>query len=306
MRKMHLKRKKNFKFLSYFLFVIALFIIISFILKDVKLSSNENFINQLLHNSNSHIVYNVENDLFSEFINTINNIQLSEPITILDKVFAYEKEPEATQVFAYIQNNVVDNPRVYIYSTHPNEGYLGEKLEGYDLDNTVILASILLQEKLNEKGIGTIIEERSASEYIKEHDLDYNQSYLATREFLKEKLEEHDFDLIIDLHRDAVSKDITTTTIDNQDYAKIMFVANVNYKENIALANNLNNIINDRYPSLSRGIYNKYIDNFNQDLNSNVVLIELGGNYNKMEEVLLSIDALANSIEELLKWKMLN
>ena len=163
------------------------------------------------------------------------------------------------------------------------------------------MASILLQEKLNEKGIGTIIEERSASEYIKEHDLDYNQSYLATREFLKEKLEENDFDLIIDLHRDAVSKDITTTTIDNQDYAKIMFVANVNYKENIALANNLNNIINDKYPTLSRGIYNKYIDNFNQDLNSNVVLIELGGNYNKMEEVLLSIDALANSIEELLK-----
>ena len=103
------------------------------------------------------------------------------------------------------------------------------------------------------------------------------------------------------MHRDAVSKDITTTTIDNQDYAKIMFVANVNYKENIALANNLNNIINDKYPTLSRGIYNKYIDNFNQDLNNNVVLIELGGNYNKMEEVLLSIDALANSIEELLK-----
>ena len=303
---MRLKRKKNFKFLSYLLFVIALFIIINFIFKDIKLNSNEKFVNQLLHQSNAHIVNNVDNDLFSEFINTINNIKLSEPITILDKVFAYEKEPDSIQTFAYIQNNVVDNPRVYIYSTHPKESYLGEKVEGYELDNNVILASILLQEKLNEKGIGTIVEERSASKYIEDNNLSYNQSYQATRTFLKDKLKDNDFDLIIDLHRDAVPKSITTTTINDQDYAKVMFVANVNYKENIALANKLNNIINNKYPTLSRGIYNKYVDNFNQDLDDNVILLELGGNYNKIEEVLLTIDALANSIEELLKWKKLN
>lgn len=301
MRRMHLKRKKNFKFLSYLLFVMALFFIINFILKDIKLGSNEKFINQLFHQSNSHIVSNVDTNLFSEFINTINNIELSEPITILDKVFAYEKDEEISQAFAYIQNNVVDNPRVYIYSTHPNETFLGKKIEGYDLDNTVILASILLQEKLNAKGIGTIVEERSASEYIKNNNLTYDQSYQATRVFLKDMLENNDFDLIIDLHRDAVSKSTTTTVINNQNYAKVMFVANINYKENIALANKLNNIINDKYPTLSRGIYNKYVDNFNQDLNNNVILLELGGNYNKMDEVVLTIDALANSIEELLK-----
>ena len=301
MRRMHLKRKKNFKFLSYLLFVMALFFIINFILKDIKLGSNEKFINQLFHQSNSHIVSNVDTNLFSEFINSINNIELSEPITILDKVFAYEKDEEISQAFAYIQNNVVDNPRVYIYSTHPNETFLGQKIEGYDLDNTVVLASILLQEKLNAKGIGTIVEERSASEYIKNNNLTYNQSYQATRVFLKDMLKNNEFDLIIDLHRDAVSKSTTTTVINNQNYAKVMFVANINYKENIALANKLNNIINDKYPSLSRGIYNKYVDNFNQDLNSNVILLELGGNYNKMDEVVLTIDALANSIEELLK-----
>lgn len=301
MRRMHLKRKKNFKFLSYLLFVMALFFIINFILKDIKLGSNEKFINQLFHQSNSHIVSNVDTNLFSEFINAINNIELSEPITILDKVFAYEKDEEISQAFAYIQNNVIDNPRVYIYSTHPNETFLGQKIEGYDLDNTVVLASILLQEKLNAKGIGTIVEERSASEYIKNNNLTYNQSYQATRVFLKDMLKNNEFDLIIDLHRDAVSKSITTTVINNQNYAKVMFVANINYKENIALANKLNNIINDKYPTLSRGIYNKYVDNFNQDLNSNVILLELGGNYNKMDEVVLTIDALANSIEELLK-----
>ena len=298
---MRLKRRKNLCFIKYFLFALILFLIINFLLKDIKLNSNHQFINQLLHNSNSHLVTNIDNNLFSGFINTINNIKLKEPISILDKVFAYEKESDLIQVFSYIQNNVVTNPRVYIYSTHPNESYLGEKLMGYDLDNTVILASILLQEKLNSKGIGTIIEERNVNKYIKDNNLNYNQSYQVTRKFLQDKLNNYNFDLIIDLHRDAVAKNITTTTINNKDYAKIMFVCNVNYKQNVALANQLNNIINNKYPTLSRGIYNKYVDNFNQDLADNVLLLELGGNYNKIDEVILTIDALADAIEELLK-----
>ena len=48
------------------------------------------------------------------------------------------------------------------------------------------------------------------------------------------------------------------------------------------------------------------ISEVDADLDDNVILLELGGNYNKIEEVLLTIDALANSIEELLKWKKLN
>lgn len=302
MQKMRLKRKKPIRLLKYILFIVLIFIVISFILKDVKLNSNEKVINQLLAYSNSHLT-TYETNLFSDFIDTINNIELAQPITILDKNFAYNKESQTTQVFSYIQNNVIDNPRVYIYSTHPNEKYLGNKLDGYELDNTVVLASILLQEKLNAKGIGTIVEERSASEYIEKNNLNFNQSYLATREFLKDKLEDNEFDLIIDLHRDAVSKDLTTTTIDNKNYAKIMFVSNVNYQENMDYANKLNNIIEDKYPNLSRGIYKKYVDNFNQDLNDNVLLIEVGGDENTIDEVVLTIDALANSIEELLKWK---
>ena len=300
MQKMRLKRKKPIRLLKYILFIVLIFIVISFILKDVKLNSNEKVINQLLAYSNSHLT-TYETNLFSDFIDTINNIELAQPITILDKNFAYNKESQTTQVFSYIQNNVIDNPRVYIYSTHPNEKYLGNKLDGYELDNTVVLASILLQEKLNAKGIGTIVEERSASEYIEKNNLNFNQSYLATREFLKDKLEDNEFDLIIDLHRDAVSKDLTTTTIDNKNYAKIMFVSNVNYQENMDYANKLNNIIEDKYPNLSRGIYKKYVDNFNQDLNDNVLLIEVGGDENTIDEVVLTIDALANSIEELLK-----
>ena len=294
MSKMKLKKKKSLAFLKYPLFIIILIVIIKIIFTDIKLSSNEDFINQILYQSNSHLTDEKYN-IFS----FMDKIKIKEPITILDQVFAYEKQNNV-QAFAYIQNNVVDNPRVYIYSTHPTEKYLGDKLEQYEIDNTVVLASVILQEKLNALGIETLVEERSASEYIKENDLSYEESYLATRSFLKDKLDKYDFDLIIDLHRDAVAKDKTTTTIDGKDYAKVMFVANVNYKDNIALANKLNNIIINKYESLSRGIYNKYVDNFNQDLNKNVLLLELGGNYNTIGEVLNTIDVLALSIKELL------
>lgn len=291
---MKLKKKKSLAFLKYPLFIIILIVIIKIIFTDIKLSSNEDFINQILYQSNSHLTDEKYN-IFS----FMDKIKIKEPITILDQVFAYEKQNNV-QAFAYIQNNVVDNPRVYIYSTHPTEKYLGDKLEQYEIDNTVVLASVILQEKLNALGIETLVEERSASDYIKENNLSYEKSYLATRSFLKDKLDKYDFDLIIDLHRDAVAKDKTTTTIDGKDYAKVMFVANVNYKDNIALANKLNNIISNKYKSLSRGIYNKYVDNFNQDLNKNVLLLELGGNYNTIDEVLNTIDALALSIKELL------
>ena len=59
-----------------------------------------------------------------------------------------------------------------------------------------------------------------------------------------------------------------------------------------------NNIANKYYPGLSRGIYKKEGVNvngiYNQDISSNVILIELGGVYNNIDEVLNTTEALAN------------
>ncbi len=300
MKRMKLKKKKNVRIFIIPLLIVILILVINFFIKDLKLNSNEKFIKNMLTNSNYFFIdEDQKNNLFSNF--NIFNLDLKQPISIIDKIFAYEKNIESDQVFSYIQNNVVSNPRVYIYSTHQSEKYSGDKLEGYELDNTVVLASIILQEKLNSLGIETLVEERSVSNYLNENNLDFVDSYKATRSFLNDKLSKYDFDLIIDLHRDAVSKEKTTTSIDGKDYAKIMFVQNVNYKNNIALANKLNDILTNNYSTISRGIYNKYVDNFNQDLSDNVLLIEIGGNYNTMNEVSNSIEVLANSIKELLK-----
>lgn len=283
MKKMKLKKPKRVNFIVFLIIICILFLVVNFLLKKIELNSNELFVKKLLQKSN---YYLINENLDTNLTYKLFKFDLKNPITIMDKVFAYEKD---IQTFAYIQNNFVDNPRVYIYSTHPNEKYI---------DNTISYASLILQEKLNSLQVETIVEERSVVEYLEDNNLEFDDSYKATREFLSDKLKIYDFDLIIDLHRDAVNN--TTVKINNKEYAKIMFVQNVNYKDNITLANKLNDILNEKYPGITRGIYNKYVDNFNQDLNNNVLLIELGGNTNTFEQVNNSIDALAYSIKELL------
>lgn len=283
MKKMKLKKPKRVNFIVFLIIICILFLVVNFLLKKIELNSNELFVKKLLQKSN---YYLINENLDTNLTYKLFKFDLKNPITIMDKVFAYEKD---IQTFAYIQNNFVDNPRVYIYSTHPNEKYI---------DNTISYASLILQEKLNSLQVETIVEERSVVDYLEDNNLEFDDSYKATREFLSDKLKTYDFDLIIDLHRDAVNN--TTVKINNKEYAKIMFVQNVNYKDNITLANKLNDILNEKYPGITRGIYNKYVDNFNQDLNNNVLLIELGGNTNTFEQVNNSIDALAYSIKELL------
>lgn len=283
MKKMKLKKPKRINFIVFLIIILILFLVVNFLLKKIELNSNELFVKRLLQKSN---YYLINENLDTNLTYKLFKFDLKNPITIMDKVFAYEKD---IQTFAYIQNNFVDNPKVYIYSTHPNEKYI---------DNTISYASLILQEKLNSLQVETIVEERSVVDYLEDNNLEFDDSYKATREFLSDKLKTYDFDLIIDLHRDAVNN--TTVKINNKEYAKIMFVQNVNYKDNITLANKLNDILNEKYPGITRGIYNKYVDNFNQDLNNNVLLIELGGNTNTFEQVNNSIDALAYSIKELL------
>lgn len=283
MKKMKLKKQKRVNFIVFLIIILILFLVVNFLLKKIELNSNELFVKKLLQKSN---YYLINENLDTNLTYKLFKFDLKNPITIMDKVFAYEKD---IQTFAYIQNNLVDNPRVYIYSTHPNEKYI---------DNTISYASLILQEKLNSLQVETIVEERSVVDYLEDNNLEFDDSYKATREFLSDKLKTYDFDLIIDLHRDAVNN--TTVKINNEEYAKIMFVQNVNYKDNITLANKLNDILNEKYSGITRGIYNKYVDNFNQDLNNNVLLIELGGNTNTFNQVNNSIDALAYSIKELL------
>ena len=128
------------------------------------------------------------------------------------------------------------------------------------------------------------------------------------RHIILKGIENKDISLLIDLHRDSIKRKYTTVTINNKKYARILFVVglkNKGYQNNLKVMEKLNEISNNMYPKLSRGIMKKSGKGvngvYNQDLNKNIILIELGSIENNMEEILNTSIALSNIIEKYLE-----
>ena len=104
----------------------------------------------------------------------------------------------------------------------------------------------------------------------------------------------------IDIHRDSLNYNRTTTTIDGKSYAKLLLVVGQDhqrYKENLAFANEINNLFNMYYPGLSKGIIEKggeYTNGiYNQDFATTLLLMEVGGVDNTYEELCNTAEAIA-------------
>ena len=112
---------------------------------------------------------------------------------------------------------------------------------------------------------------------------------------------------MIDLHRDAIPASSSTVEIDGKKYAKVLFVVGIehaNYAPNLELATKLNDMIKEKYPTLTRVVITKGgkgVDGiYNQDLSSKIILIECGGNENSIDEVMNTIEILSEIIKEYL------
>ena len=309
MKKIRLKKK------FYFRNMILLFVcIISFIISyNIKLySSNEEFIMNLLNDSNYYKKYEDKN-IIKKINNYLYNVNLKEPVTLLENMFNYESTseyyPEVLETITkHINdptNDVIDNPIVYIYNSHQLENYDSSNYEPYNITPNVMMASYLLKEKLNNYNIPTIVEEGNINEFIKINNRDYNYSYIASRYFIEEAKRKYpSIKYFIDIHRDSVTKEYSTAIINDMSYAKVLFVVGLdhdNYKGNLDFANNVNNrLIN----GISKGIIKKSGPNvngiYNQDISSNALLIEVGGYQNKIDEVYNTIDVLANTLKEVI------
>ena len=97
----------------------------------------------------------------------------------------------------------------------------------------------------------------------------------------------------------------TTTTINGEDYAQILFVIGAefsNYEKNLALATKLHYLIQEKYPDLSKGVVTKAGAGtngvYNQDLFENALLMEVGGVDNSLEELYRTADAIAEIFSE--------
>ena len=217
-----------------------------------------------------------------------------------------QKKENNEIVFKETENTNQRSPTVYIYNTHQTESYLYDKVNNYNLDYNVMFASYILKEYLNDYNILSFVESASIKKVLNENNLIYKDSYKASRILLEESIINYPtLKYFIDLHRDSSVYEKTTCVIDNKSYAKILFVLgleNKNYLENEKMINSLNERLIKVNSCLSRGITKKSgvgVDGvYNQDFNSNAILIELGGQYNTITEVNNTLKIFAKVLAE--------
>lgn len=303
--------------------LLKMLLIIIFILLAFK------FIQYLMINHSTYIIKTIfadknysfdkeKSNIFSKVYEYAKENIVNKPDTMLVGAIEYKDQKLPNESMkdikqAEIENGIQkqteqtnDNPLIYIYSSHQKERYSKEYMEDYNVNPDVFLASHIMQEKLNNMRIKTIVMEDDITAYLNNNNLNYSKSYVASRYYLEPAIKKYPtVKLFIDLHRDSASKEVTTVTVDDKDYAKVMFVIGKEYdtyQDNLAVVTKINNKIKEKYPTLSRGIMQKegpLVNGvYNQDLDSRVILIELGGDKNNLNEVLNTIDVLVNILGE--------
>ena len=319
--KMKLKKPIKKRIKKTFIYIVIIYLIFSitfyYSLKNSSAINNTEFINFLLKGGNSHLIgdYKLVN-IVNKSTKFLFNIDLTSPTSILDtSIVSSNKEYEHNDDYSNLEDlkkvssymsdpNPVDinNPIIYIYNSHQLENYNSSNLDIYGITPNVLMTSYLLKEKLNSKGISTIVEDTNLTEFLSLNNWDHSGSYKASRIFILDKKNKYStLKYFIDIHRDSVSKNMTTININGKDYARILFVVGLehdNYKDNIKISEDLNNLFNKYYKGLSRGIYKKEgpgVDGiYNQDISPNSILIEVGGVDNNIDEVLNTTEAISN------------
>ena len=305
-----LKLRNGFKIKFLKLILVVIIIIISFVITFKVLYDKI----EIKVDNNTYIDFLVK-DTFSNY-NLSDIKRLSSTEFLLKYSFGIEKVNTGTNVDIVTpvikdEKEKITNskPKVYIFNTHQTEGYNSNFLEAFNINNTVYLASHILGEYLSDLGVATIVEENSIIDVLNTNGWKYGYSYKASRILLENAYKKNpSLDFFIDLHRDAASYDRTVTEIDGKKYAKILFVVGLeheNYEPNLQLAKTLNEKIKKIAPTLSRGVLEKkgpgVNGKYNQDFNKNTILIEVGGQYNYIEEVNNTLKIIAKVIYEYLE-----
>ena len=255
---------------------------------------------------------NIENILYRLLDNNYK-------ITDVDYILKYALNIDvnkATEVIREENNNdkveveVNNDPIIYIYNTHQKEKYHSNYMNGYNISVGVFEASKMLKEYLKEYGIEAIVEEDDVEGKLHSLNWKYGYSYRVSRMFLEDTYKEYpSLKYFIDIHRDSSKYEKTTTEINGEKYARLLFVIgldNKDYELNMKMANKLRQLIEDYNKDLFRGIMKKSGKGvngiYNQDFNPNTILIEVGGQYNSIEEVNNTLkvlaEILANYIED--------
>lgn len=318
-KKMNLKNKKKKKHLikkSLFImtFLLSIFFTIRLLASISIKDQQDEFLTFLLENQNIYLEDKRQGfSYFHKMMMKLLNIDLASPLTFLNRDYKGLTSNTVVKLKKSETNKKIEtkkeNPTIYIYNTHQTEEYKPTSYLEYSVNPNVLMASYILEEQLSKKGHVVLVEEESVSKLRTTLGLNYAGSYKVTRSMMENaKKNNPTLKYYIDLHRDSLTRDKTTLTVDGKNYAKILFIVgleNSNYQENLDFTNKISDLLNQKVKGLSKGIYKKegpLVNGvYNQDFSNRVILIELGGNENTIDEVYRSLIVLGEVLDEVIK-----
>lgn len=201
----------------------------------------------------------------------------------------------------------------FIYNTHNRESWVHAVPEAQAKNNpdlamdkkkNITLVSKRLAQTLEKNGIGSSVGTTDFTGRLVNRGASYALSYAESLKAVKAVMkQDRDLDYFIDIHRDSLRRKSTTVTINGKSYAQIHFVIgmrNKDWEKNQQFALKVHNIVEKKYPGLSKGIFGKKGGNgeYNQSVSPNAILVEVGGVDNTLEESYRTADVLAEAIAE--------
>jgi len=207
-------------------------------------------------------------------------------------------------------------PQVLIMHTHTTESFEPFEREYYDAsfsyrtsDESMNVVAIGEEMKVQIESCGiSVIHDTTIHDYPS-----YNGSYERSAETVKKILSENpDIKVVLDIHRDAIASDndliAPVTRINGKNAAQIMIVSGCDdgtmnmpdYLQNFRLAAMFQQQIEGDYPGLTRPVLFDY-RNYNQDLTTGSLLIEVGSHGNSIDQVRYTGELIGKSIGKALQ-----
>jgi stage II sporulation protein P len=210
---------------------------------------------------------------------------------------------------------VVDTTmRALLYTTHSHEAFEpitlkhDGKIAVYHSEANIMKLTETMKSQLEFNGIGTDIIDVDITAEMNKVGIPFHKSYNVARPYVQKALNNAEYDIILDIHRDSLKADRTTITYDDKKFAQVVFVIggdHTNFKLNQALAEKLMVEMELIVPKITKNIVFKSghgVDGkYNQDLHKRLVLVEMGGIGNNEEELNRTSAVLAKAVSEMLK-----
>lgn len=208
-------------------------------------------------------------------------------------------------------------PKVLVYHTHSSENYLGRATPTgqstqahYQFRNMadptitgVMAVGRHLSNALVSLGLQSVHESRIHT--LPTIKSSYSNSEKTVRELLSKQ---KDFDMVIDLHRDAGVPN-PTVYINGREVARIVLVVGTaqniplshpNFQENLDLAYRIKSVCDAMYPGLMRPVQVHKEARYNQHLHPASLIVELGSVETTLEQALLAAELLASVLVRVL------